>query len=226
MKTYVYILILAVFTTTLQAQQMVIPSGGELSGTGGLASYSIGQVYYQTVSTDGTSSEGVQQAVEYILISDELVVIEHHSGNLLICQNDDGRWHDITWYHDGVVVEVNNYLYVEEGFNGVYYAMVTDVDGNVFYSKRYYYNTNVTATKSLLIYPVPTEIGEDLNILYSNTTKEDLETVVLKLYDLGGRLIKQDRVHVGEKYVFNTSWLMAGVYTIMIDGETSKIIVE
>ena len=47
----------------LHAQESPTASGGEATGTGGTASYSVGQVVY-TTNTDatGTVTQGVQQA--------------------------------------------------------------------------------------------------------------------------------------------------------------------
>jgi hypothetical protein len=49
----------------VQAQQNSIPSGGEATGLGGTASYSVGQVVYTTnTGTNGSVAQGVQQPYE------------------------------------------------------------------------------------------------------------------------------------------------------------------
>lgn len=49
----------------LHAQETVIPTGGEATGTGGTASYSVGQVVYTTnTGTNGSVAQGVQQPFE------------------------------------------------------------------------------------------------------------------------------------------------------------------
>ncbi|OFX16311.1 MAG: hypothetical protein A2033_01555 [Bacteroidetes bacterium GWA2_31_9] len=49
----------------LQAQETIPVTGGEASGTGGTASYSLGQVVYTTnTGTNGSVSQGVQQPYE------------------------------------------------------------------------------------------------------------------------------------------------------------------
>lgn len=57
----------------LQAQHVVNSSGGDISGAGGSASYSAGQVAYNThYDAGGTVSEGVQQAYEiYVSVEEE-----------------------------------------------------------------------------------------------------------------------------------------------------------
>ena len=49
----------------LHAQETVLPTGGEATGTGGTASYSVGQVVYTTATgTNGSVAQGVQQPFE------------------------------------------------------------------------------------------------------------------------------------------------------------------
>lgn len=52
----------------IQAQEAVTSSGGEASGGGGTASYSVGQVVYtSTINSSGTASDGVQQPFEIFI---------------------------------------------------------------------------------------------------------------------------------------------------------------
>ena len=49
----------------LYAQESPTATGGEATGTGGTASYSVGQVVYTTnIGTNGSVAQGVQQAFE------------------------------------------------------------------------------------------------------------------------------------------------------------------
>ena len=51
--------------TALNAQETVVVSGGDATGSGGVASYSIGQmVYSATTGSNGSVAQGVQQAFE------------------------------------------------------------------------------------------------------------------------------------------------------------------
>jgi len=60
-----FVLFLLIGSGTVHAQQAVLPAGNEASGTGGTASYSIGQVLYTTnEATTGASAQGVQQPYE------------------------------------------------------------------------------------------------------------------------------------------------------------------
>jgi len=59
------VLLLGLGLTGLQAQESVNAAGGNASGSGGSASYSLGQVVYTTYTgTNGSVSQGVQQPYE------------------------------------------------------------------------------------------------------------------------------------------------------------------
>ena len=54
----------------LYAQEAVLATGGEGSGSGGTVSYSIGQVVYTTIiGTNGSAAQGVQQPYEITIIT-------------------------------------------------------------------------------------------------------------------------------------------------------------
>jgi hypothetical protein len=54
----------------LQAQQVVTTSGGNASGSGGTASYTIGQIVYTTnANSNGSVAQGVQQPYEISVIT-------------------------------------------------------------------------------------------------------------------------------------------------------------
>lgn len=225
MQKTCFFLFLTLCFTTLQAQEAVVTSGGELSGNGGQASYTIGQtVYHTTVVDGGASFEGVQQPLYYV-VSGEVVIIEHHSGQMLICENKDGRWYSFKWYRDDVLIDVKNYTYEENGLNGIYYLVVTDADGDEHYSQQYSYSTDEVSAKSLLIYPVPLAAGEHLNIVYSDTEEANIH-VPFQLYDVEGKCLIEDEVILGQRLTINTSRLKPGVYTISVANEISKIIIH
>jgi hypothetical protein len=55
---------------SLWAQEGIAASGGDASGSGGMASYTIGQVAYITnTGTGGSESQGVQQAFDISIVS-------------------------------------------------------------------------------------------------------------------------------------------------------------
>ena len=67
--TFLSLLLFSMVTATL-AQQGVTASGGDISGAAGSVSYSVGQVFYQSLSgAAGELNEGVQQPYESLSVS-------------------------------------------------------------------------------------------------------------------------------------------------------------
>jgi hypothetical protein len=63
-------LLLAVRLTGLDAQETVPVTGGNATGSGGTANYTVGQIVYTTNSgTNGTSFQGVQQPFEISVVT-------------------------------------------------------------------------------------------------------------------------------------------------------------
>ena len=64
------VLLLGLGLTGVQAQTSVNATGGNASGSGGLASYSVGQVVYTTnTGTNGSVAQGVQQPFEISVVT-------------------------------------------------------------------------------------------------------------------------------------------------------------
>jgi hypothetical protein len=64
------ILLLSIVLTGLQAQETIPASGGNATGSGGSASYSIGQVIYTTnTATNGSAMQGVQHPYEISIVA-------------------------------------------------------------------------------------------------------------------------------------------------------------
>jgi hypothetical protein len=69
-KTLSTIFLVAIGLTGLKAQQTTTTTGGNATGSGGSASYSVGQVVYTTnYATGGTVSQGLQQPYEIFVVS-------------------------------------------------------------------------------------------------------------------------------------------------------------
>lgn len=76
------VLLIGLGLSGLQAQEAIPATGGNASGSGGSASYSVGQVVYTTnTGTNGSVAQGVQQPYEISVISG----IEQAKGINLIC---------------------------------------------------------------------------------------------------------------------------------------------
>ncbi len=64
-KTFMNAAFLLLGLGGLHAQETVLPTGGEATGAGGTASYSVGQIVYTTATgTNGSVAQGVQQPYE------------------------------------------------------------------------------------------------------------------------------------------------------------------
>jgi len=64
-KNLIIVGLLFATTTSINAQSSMVASGGELTGSGGSASVSVGQVHYESFTgSNGASLGGVQQAFE------------------------------------------------------------------------------------------------------------------------------------------------------------------
>ena len=64
------LLLLGLGLTGLQTQEAIPASGGNVSGSGGSASYSVGQVVYTTnPGTNGSVAQGVQQPYEISVVT-------------------------------------------------------------------------------------------------------------------------------------------------------------
>ena len=64
------LLITGMISSGLQAQESVNATGGDASGSGGSASYSVGQVVYTTnTGTNGSVAQGVQQPYEISVVT-------------------------------------------------------------------------------------------------------------------------------------------------------------
>ena len=76
------VLLFGLGLTGLQAQETIPATGGNASGSGGSASYSVGQVIYTTnTGTNGSVAQGVQQPFEI----SEVTGIEQAKGINLNC---------------------------------------------------------------------------------------------------------------------------------------------
>jgi hypothetical protein len=69
---FILINVIAIFLFSFNsfAQQSITSGGGEATGSGGSASFSLGQVFYQAISGEGGSmTEGMQQPYEILVIT-------------------------------------------------------------------------------------------------------------------------------------------------------------
>ncbi len=94
----IIMLVLLCGTLSLQAQQTITTTGGEANGSGGSASYNVGQTFYtNSIGTNGNSiAQGVQQPYEISTtiginetsISLEMIAYPNPTSNFLILKVD------------------------------------------------------------------------------------------------------------------------------------------
>lgn len=76
------LLLFVIGITSLQAQEAIPATGGNASGAGGSASYTVGQVVYTTnTGTNGSVAQGVQQPFEISVVNG----IKEAKGIILEC---------------------------------------------------------------------------------------------------------------------------------------------
>jgi len=99
------VLLLGLGLTGLQAQESVPATGGNASGSGGSASYSVGQLVYTTnTGSNGSSAQGVQQPYEISVVTkikkdDEIKLLfsanpNPTNGKLLLVYEDNNKLRD------------------------------------------------------------------------------------------------------------------------------------
>ena len=140
------IVILLVFgLTILQAQETTPASGGNSTGTGGSASYSVGQVAYTTLSSaTGTITQGVQQPYEIFEVTGLKEALGINlafsvypnptAGSLKLkienydIKNLKYQIYDINGilFQSDKVVEIETLVSMEKFVPGVYFMKVTD----------------------------------------------------------------------------------------------------
>lgn len=67
----IFLLLFSFWLTSAHAQDVVLTTGGNASGSGGSVSYSIGQVVFSTITgANGSIVQGVQQPIEISVVSE------------------------------------------------------------------------------------------------------------------------------------------------------------
>jgi hypothetical protein len=120
------------FGTTIQAQNTIPASGGNISGGGGTVSYSVGQVFY-TINTgsNGSVAHGVQQPIEISVVTS----VEEAKGISL----------EIVLYPnpatDFILLKIENYEIENLSYQ------LFDINGNLLHSNRVEANeTNISVS--------------------------------------------------------------------------------
>ena len=105
-----------------KAQSSLNASGGKATGTGGSASYSVGQLAYTTATgTGGSASAGVQQAIEIFTANEELQSIRLSAlafpnpvETSLTLQITDPKWSELRY----VLIDMSGRILFNSKVNG------------------------------------------------------------------------------------------------------------
>lgn len=185
------------------SQQGFVVSGGDATGSGGSAAFSIGQVDY--ISFNNTNNAGVQQGYGQPVLpvtwlsftgeKEEKTVLlkwstgtEINTSHFIVERSVDGR----TFSSIGTVAAAGNSIRVSDytlrdisPFNGLNYYRLkqVDKDGKFIYSATVTVNFNSGIVISC--YPNPVR-----SIMYIRFNSVDLAAYSYQLFDMGGRLVK------------------------------------
>ncbi|MBO4876153.1 MAG: T9SS type A sorting domain-containing protein, partial [Bacteroidales bacterium] len=81
-RFYILIVFLTLLVSGLSAQNAVVSSGGDFSGTNSSISYSVGQVGYNAYDGSIQFNEGVQQPYEIYDVTEEAVALQDGNSDL------------------------------------------------------------------------------------------------------------------------------------------------
>ena len=127
--------ILSFSISNIQAQEAIIATGGNASGTGGTASYSVGQVVYLTNSgANGSEIQGVQQPFEISTVAE----IENAKTINIICSAYPNPTNDL------LIINIDNY-----NKDNLSYQLY-DITGKSLESKKVESNVTSISMKSFL----------------------------------------------------------------------------
>lgn len=235
------ILLLPLCVTEVNAQSSPVSSGGEAVGSGGTASYSLGEVVYTGhTSVGGYVIEGVQQA--YTSVELPISLLEFNASatsskqialSWITVSETSNQYFTIERSVDGVsfsdVIEVDskgnnlgsqNYNATDESpYNGISYYRLkqTDIDGKSTYSKSI--KVNVAASEGeLLAYPNPTTTLLNLSIKDAANKK-----LVYIIYTVDGKRIDEQQIN-SDFTAIPTSKFINGIYLLQVkqNGTTIK----
>ena len=234
MRLYFSALIFLLLSITkVKAQSSPVSSGGEASGSGGSASYSLGEVFFSSYATSGGYViEGVQQA--YSETELPITLLEFKASVNAIKQID------ISWE---TVSERNNHFFtVERSANGISFSSVitlnskgnsvgnqtyntidvtpyagtsyyrlkqTDIDGKSTYSKSIAVSIS-TNDNELTAFPNPTT--SLLNLSIKNAAFRKL---TYQVFSTEGKLIEQQKI-TNDLTTISTSKLVNGAYLLQV----------
>jgi len=233
-------LILVGFLAKPYAQSTPLSSGGDASGSGGTASYSLGEVAYTSInSTGGFVIQGVQQAytpaelpinlLEFTaVVTDKkqvslnwITVYEHNNQSFEVERSQNGIDFEkvVSFASKGNSSSAQDYSALDATpFTGISYYRLkqTDIDGKVTYSKGV--SVDITATGSQLkAYPNPTT--SILNLQINGATSKQL---TYSIYSVDGKLVNKQTIN-NDLTIISTSALANGTYILQVKDKSTLI---
>ncbi|MFP5039513.1 T9SS type A sorting domain-containing protein [Parasediminibacterium sp. JCM 36343] len=245
MKTTIMLLLgCMLFTsmaTSLMAQGSPVASGGDATGPGGTASFSVGEIAYSSISADsGIIIEGVQQAYTPTTLPVTLIQFKATvTGKKEVALN----WVTIAEYN-------NAFFTVEHSADGIVFKQLSIVNSNgnssatqsyatidyaPYSGTSYYrlkqtdkggkstYSTSVAVTiagdanGTLSVYPNPTTAILTLQIQDAST-----RSLSYSIFNLQGKLIAQQKIN-NNTTVITTSGLANGIYLLEVMDKNNLI---
>ena len=222
------------------AQNSPVSSGGVATGSGGTASFTVGEVAYTTVSGNGgVVIEGIQQAytasdlpISLLQLTASVFNKTEVAINWTTVSEINNKYFTVQRSNDGVTFEdiakiagsensvsKQSYQLIDSTpLNGVSYYRLkqTDVDGKETYSSII--SVNISSSESeLTAFPNPTI--SYLNLKISNASLKSLNYLI---YNLEGKLIFQQPIK-DNLTTINTSTLISGTYILRVTKGNSLI---
>ena len=225
-------LLLSAGYSAANAQEVQPASGGNASGSGGSASFTIGQIFY-TSATGASGSAG--QGIQTIAVINQILpvrflsfrIVKYDNTSVLITwqtaseqQNDhfvvekslDGRtFIELTRVKgQGTTSSTSNYKamdYQPQTGNNYYRIKQTDADGTSTYTPVSSIQFSTTGT-SISVFPNPTN-----NMLTLQT--DAVANTLYQITDLTGNLIQSNRIFSNRMQI-NIGQLPAGTYILNI----------
>jgi len=221
------------------AQSGTVVAGGNASGTGGTASYSVGEVAYTTInSTGGIVIQGIQQAytvadlpitlLEFnALVTDKkqvaltwVTVSEHNNKYFEVERSQDGSSFEkvLTLDSKGNSANAQDYDALDASpLTGTSYYRLkqTDIDGKSTYSKSV--RVNIALENELKAYPNPTT-----SILNLQITGAATKQLTYGIYSIDGKLIAEQKIN-NDLTIISTSNLSNGVYLLKVKDKSTLV---
>ncbi len=182
--------------------------------------YAVSKAGYEaqsgTVKVDGMAVD------EFITLSSSQTVeiVQHSSGQMLICPNVDRLWHSYRWYKDGELVGSEQFYFENNGLNGNYYVVVRDKDSIRYTSPPV--SIHVSMKKALHVYPSLVRQGDDVKVEFDGGNSIS-EQGYLFIHDSNGRLVRKMKMYGSRQDVSTAGMISGGFYVISyIDAEGKR----